>query len=85
MSITFYEIQSNTRLSIKQPQAPELAYDCFRTVMSATSNLNDNIIYVFMYVLTNSFVLSFSESDLGPFIAAANCFPQTEIDTTKCA
>jgi len=43
MSITFYEIKSNTRLSIKSPQTPELAYDCFRTVISATSNLNDNI------------------------------------------
>jgi len=42
MSLTFYEIKSNTRLSIKLPRTPELAYDCFRTVMSATSNLNDN-------------------------------------------
>ena len=42
MSITFYEIKSNTWLSIKQPQTPELAYVCFRTIMSATSNLNDN-------------------------------------------
>jgi len=42
MSITFYEIKSNTRLSIKSPQTPELSYDCFRTVMSATSNFNDN-------------------------------------------
>jgi len=41
MSITFYEIISNTPLSIKQPQTPELAIDCFRTVMSATWNLND--------------------------------------------
>ena len=41
MSITFYVIKSNTWL-IKQPQTPELAYVCFRTVMSATSNLNDN-------------------------------------------
>ena len=43
MSITNYPIKSNTRLSIKQPQTPELAYDCFGTVTSATSNLNDNI------------------------------------------
>jgi len=28
-----------TRLSIKQPQTPELAYDCFRTVMSAVTKL----------------------------------------------
>jgi len=42
MSKTFYEIKSNTWLSIEQPQTPELAYDCFRTVMSATSILNDN-------------------------------------------
>jgi len=42
MQIRFYQIhvKSNTGLSIKQPQTPELhvAYDCFRTVMSATSN-----------------------------------------------
>jgi len=44
MSLTFYEIKSNTQLSNKQPQTPELLYDCFRTVMSATSNLNDNAI-----------------------------------------
>ena len=44
VSITFYEIKSNTRMSIKYPQTPELAYDCFRTVMSATSNINDNTI-----------------------------------------
>ena len=42
MAKTFYEIKSNTWLSIKQPQPPELAHDCFRTVMSATSILNNN-------------------------------------------
>jgi len=29
-------------LSLCLSQTPELAYDCFRTEMSATSNLNDN-------------------------------------------
>ena len=36
-------MKSKTRLSIKQPQTPELGYDCFRIVMSATLNQNDNM------------------------------------------
>ena len=34
---TFNEIKSNIRLPGTQLQTPELAYDCFRTVMGATS------------------------------------------------
>jgi len=50
MPITFYKIKSNTRPSIKQPQTPELAYESFRTVKSATSNLNDNNMMLVCFV-----------------------------------
>ena len=35
------QVKSNIRLPSKQPQTPELAYDYFRTVISATSNQYD--------------------------------------------
>ena len=34
----FYQIKSNIQLLIKQTQIRELAYGCFRTVLSATWN-----------------------------------------------
>jgi len=40
---SFYKIKSNIRLPSEQLQTPEQAYDCVWTVMSATSNQNDNI------------------------------------------
>jgi len=57
-----FEIKSITRLSIKQPQTPELAYDSFRTVMSATSNLNDNNV-LHIYTPTYMHIINVENAD----------------------